>query len=51
MLPIGPRYAKVPISVGEALERYRDILYPKSGPGSTFGSLGLLLEMVSMCMD
>ena len=47
-LPLTPRYAKVPISVGEALERYNDILYLVQDPAPVLGSLGVLMNGVNV---
>ena len=48
VLPLKPRYAKVPISVGEALARYNDILYLETDPAPVLGSLGVLLNGVNV---
>ena len=48
MIPLKPRYSKVPISVGEALEKYNNILYLKTDPAPVFGSLGVLVNGVNV---
>ncbi len=48
MVPLNPRYAKVPIPVGEADTRFDDILYLKEDPAPILGSIGVLITGVNI---
>lgn len=48
MIPVTPRYAKVPIPVGVADTRFDDILYLKEDPAPILGSIGVLITGVNI---